>query len=473
MKNRSLQKILGSALLLLASVAHGNVRADTAPEETLQFGRFENVHIYRNSAHPEHVVLLASGDGGWNQGVVDMARSLSRQHALVAGVDVPAYLRRLEQDKDACSYPAADFEGLSQYLQRHYDYPDYVQPVLVGYSSGAALVYATLAQSPPNTFYGAISLGFCPELPLAKPLCAGSGLKTAPGKDGKGLALLPISDPGAPWIVLQGEQDKACAGGTTARFVAQVADAHSVVLPKVAHGFSIGHDWMPQLRDSFSQLVADRPRPAARDKLQGLEDLPLVEVSAQKPGKTFAVVLSGDGGWASIDKSLADTLSGKGIPVVGLDSMHYFWTERSADEMGNDLTRILQHYFSAWNMDRVLLIGYSRGADVLPFMASRLSRELFSRTGLIALLGAEHDIEFEFHVSDWLPGSLKDSGHKVKPELEKLAHDNVLCIYGADESEPLCPDLDPQKFTIHRMPGGHHFGGDYNALAELIIRAAH
>jgi type IV secretory pathway VirJ component len=102
-------------------------------------------------------------------------------------------------------------------------------------------------------------------------------------------------------------------------------------------------------------------------------------------------------------------------------------------------------------------------------MASRLPPDLFARTSLIALMGAEHGIDFEFRVADWLPGSMKDAPYQVKPEIEKLAHDNLLCIYSEDEPASLCPALDPQRFKVHKMPGGHHFGGDYKALAELIL----
>ena len=72
---------------------------------------------------------------------------------------------------------------------------------------------------------------------------------------------------------------------------------------------------------------------------------------------------------ASIDKSLADALAGENIPTVGLDALHYFWTHRSEDEMGRHLAAIVRHYLAAWHMDRVLLIGYSSSADVLPFIS--------------------------------------------------------------------------------------------------------
>ncbi|MEZ5543487.1 MAG: AcvB/VirJ family lysyl-phosphatidylglycerol hydrolase [Pseudomonadota bacterium] len=466
--------ILRYCLLLpffLASMSFARADPAAPAEETFSFAHFGDVHVYRNSAQPKHVVLFVSGDGGWNLGVIDMARSLAGLDALVAGIDITAYLKNIQAVKAACCYPAADFEGLSQYLQKRYNYPDYVQPVLVGYSSGATLVYATLAQVPPNTFRGGISLGFCPDLPLTRPLCRGNGLKFTPAADGKGYDFLPDPSLTTPWVALQGDIDQVCDAKATATFVSQTGNARLVNLPGVGHGYSVQKNWLPQFHAAFTQLVADA-RPPQTAKSADLEDLPLVEITVKQPGRTFAVIVSGDGGWASIDKSLADSLASEGIPTVGLDSLHYFWTRRTEDEMGRDLTAIVQHYLAAWHKDRVLLIGYSRGADVLPFMASRLPSDLREHTALVALLGAEHGIDFEFRVADWLPGSMQDAPHQVLPEVEKLSDYRVLCIYGEDEPAPLCPDLDPGRFTVHKLAGGHHFGGDYAALADLILQTA-
>jgi type IV secretory pathway VirJ component len=440
-------------------------------QDTFQFGNFGDVHIYRQSSQPKHVVLFISGDGGWNLGVIDMARALTDLDALVAGIDINAYFRRLAAGRQACSYPAADFEGLSQYLQKHYGFPDYVEPVLVGYSSGATLAYATLVQSPPNTFRGGISMGFCPDLPLTKPLCHGSGLQFKPGPGGKGYEFLPAADMQTPWIAFQGDIDQVCDPDVVQDFVAQTGQARLVKLPKVGHGFSVQRNWMPQFKASFSRLIENADT-AQKTISAGLNNLPLVEVPAEHPGETFAVIVSGDGGWAGIDKSLAEALARDGIPTVGLDSLHYFWTRRTPDEAGRDLQAVLNHYFAAWRMQKVLLIGYSRGADVLPFMVSRLPQELMSRTSLIALLGAEHRVDFEFRVANWLPGSMKDAPYKVKPEIEKIIGARLLCIYGEDEPDPLCPDLDPKRFKLLKLPGGHHFGGDYKSLAEHILREA-
>src|SRR5438093_10410180 len=101
--------------------------------------------------------------------------------------------------------------------------------------------------------------------------------------------------------------------------------------------------------------------------------LPLVEVlSTRGSSDTFVVFVSGDGGWAAIDKSIAATLADSGMPVVGLNALQYFWKKKTPEEAARDLESIITAYSTKWNKPRVLLIGYSRGADVLPAMIHRL-----------------------------------------------------------------------------------------------------
>lgn len=459
--------LLGLVVLLAGTAARA--------EETERFPPFGKVILYRTSLHPSHVVLFVSGDGGWNQGVVDMARALSSLDALVVGIDVRSYLAALRRSDGACLYPAADFEALSQALQKKLGLPSYQLPVLVGYSSGASLVYATLAQAPPNTFRGGISLGFCPELDVARPLCRGSGLLSKPKPKGRGLLLNPVPEVASPWIAFQGILDQACSPTAAQAFVGRVKGAEIVMLPKVGHGFSVQKNWMPQLRAAFTRLVAGSAPAAGAAPARGpaLADLPLVEVPANGAASDeLAFVASGDGGWAGLDREVAGVLAERGVPVVGLDTLQYYWQPRGPDESARALERILRHYLAAWHKTRILLIGYSRGADVLPFMASRLPDDLAQRVVLIALLGPEPRISFAFHYTDWLTDTPRGNTLPVLPEVEKLRGKRLLCVYGANESDSLCPELPAGLAHLDPRPGGHHFGGDYRAVAERILREA-
>jgi type IV secretory pathway VirJ component len=92
-------------------------------------------------------------------------------------------------------------------------------------------------------------------------------------------------------------------------------------------------------------------------------DLPLVELRATgTPVGSLAVMLSGDGGWASIDRDIGGALAARGVDVVGLNSLRYFWTRRTPDSATADLDRVLRHYLAAWGAERVLLLGFTRAA---------------------------------------------------------------------------------------------------------------
>ena len=445
-----------------------------ASAETLEFGRFGTVTLYHDSPVPAHVVLFVSGDGGWNLGVVDMAQALAGLDALVVGIDITHYLKQLNAGTDACGYPAGDLEGLSQYVQKALDFPHYVAPVLVGYSSGATLVYATLVQAPSATFRGAISMGFCPDLPLTRSLCPGRGLRWTAGPKGKGVRFLPDPTLEAPWIAFQGLIDEVCDPPSVETYVRQVGHAEIVSLPHVGHGFSVQRNWLPQFKASFARLVETTPAASASPVPGGADvsDLPLIELPATGPATDLmAVIMSGDGGWASLDKDVGAALAAHGIPVVGVDSLQYLWKARDPEGIGRDLVRILEHATAAWGERRIVLVGYSSGADVLPFMTSRLPDALRSRVALVTLIGPGAQASFQFHLSDWLGGRPDPKALPSLPEVEKLRGLPVLCISGEKEADSLCANLGERANWVQvvRLGGGHHLGRDYDRVAEEIL----
>lgn len=212
---------------------------------------------------------------------------------------------------------------------------------------------------------------------------------------------------------------------------------------------------------------------AATHDPPGIEGLPLVEVPAAGPsGSLLAVILSGDGGWAAGDKQMAVALAEKGIPVVGFDSPSYLAVQRTPDGAASDLSHLLQHYLSAWHKQQVLLIGYSHGADLAPFMVSRLSPELRSRISLLALLGLEDRASFQFHLADIITEVHHQGDLPVLPELEKLRGMAILCLQGSNESKSLCSQLDPSLARVETHAGGHRIvrkeGDD---VVDLILSA--
>ena len=435
----------------------------------LPAGRFGTVHVYSPTGTPLSVAIFVSGDGGWELGVINMARALRSMRALVIGVNVQEYfasLRRAAQRADAhCQMIAADFESLSHQVQKQLGLREYHVPVLVGYSSGATVVYATLVQSPPGTFAGALSLGFCADQDFAgAALCPGNGLHYTQNAQ-HALVFEPATNLKQHWLALQGQQDQVCAPHAADEFAAQVAGGALVKLPLVGHGFSVERNWMPQFRAAYAQLAA-RP-PVSAGATPEISDLPLQEVHATAAAPEFALLLTGDGGWAGLDQELAARLAAKGVPTVALNSLKYFWTGRTPEQTAGDVTRVLRHYLASWHAQRVLLIGYSFGADVLPFVVNRLPPDVRAQVASLSLLGLDAHASFEIHLAEWVSDT--DAGPATRPELEALKELPILCIYGEHEADSICPQLTGGRITREQVGKGHHFSGEYALLADRIV----
>lgn len=461
--------------------AGGAAPAPVIPGEIkLHYGPFGEVTVYQPAASATSIALFVSGDGGWNLGVVDMARHLMSMNAIVVGIDIRNYLKQVNAATETCRNFAVDFENLAHEVQRRLKLQDYLPPVLVGYSSGATLVYATAVQSPKGTFAGALSLGFCPDLAVTQKLCKGSGLdyefefaKAGGPQAVKGVMLAPSKRNATPWIAFQGDIDQVCDANKTRSFVSQTENARIVWLPKVGHGFSVERNWLPQFKSAYAELA----RPVAPPQpLPELGKLPLVAVPATaSPApdlqELFAVLLTGDGGWAGLDQDVAAALAARGIPVVGLNSLRYFWRARTPEAAAADLERIISNYGRIWRRPKVLLIGYSFGADVLPFLYTRLPEAVRASVRSVNLLGPGNWASFEIRVTDWIPG-VAGPGPALRPEIERMKDASILCLYGAEEHDSPCPGLANARLRAMAIGGGHHFGGDYEAIARSILEHA-
>jgi type IV secretory pathway VirJ component len=211
----------------------------------------------------------------------------------------------------------------------------------------------------------------------------------------------------------------------------------------------------------------------AQSTSPGILGLPLVEVRASGgSGATMAVILSGDGGWAAGDRTMAAALADSGVSVVGLDVPSYLRTPRNPDGASADLKRLLEYYLADWHSRRVILIGYSHGADLAPFMVSRLPVELRSRIALLAMLGLEPDANFRFHVDDIIADFSHKGALPVLPEVEKLRGLPMLCVQASDEGNSLCSSLPPALARVEIRRGGHRIPGSQGPeVVSLILRA--
>lgn len=454
---------------LLLSLMLGAALVPAAAQETVSHGRFKDVRLYRPKGEVKTVALLFSGANGWGAGGPGAAAQvLLDTGAVVAAIDTPSLLANFNQDGGTCVVPEGDVENLSRFLQGYARLPAYFPPLAVGVGSGGALAYAMAAQAPEGTFSGAVSIGFCPSLPLTKPLCKGEGSVFRANKEKSALTLLSDTAMRTPWLALQGAQDRSCPAAATQAFVAKVPSSHWVSVAGVGEDLLGTAAGLSAYEVSYRRMATEvsTSRLSAEAGVE-VGDLPLVEVPSSVASDTLAVLVSGDGGWAGLDKRVAAVMAARGVPVVGWDSLRYFWSARTPQGFADDLARAIRAYSRQWKRSRVVLIGYSQGADVLPFAVNRLPAATRAMVSQTVLLGPGERASFEFKLTNWVSRDAK--GAPVAPELAGFTAASATCIYGTDDRDTICPKLPPEQMTTVPLKGDHHFGGNYDGLAEQIL----
>jgi len=229
---------------------------DPQVDHWINVGGFGEVAIYKPKDAARGLVLFASGDGGWNLGVTDMAHQAVALGYWVAGFSTPQFLKALDAGDGACSDADGVLAKLGTDLVRQLGLPLDTRPVIIGYSSGATLAYAALAADAGQRFGGGISLGFCPDLLIHKAFCPGRGGLTQHWQQQPPTWVFDKRETvDATWRILQGESDQVCDPKFAPDFAAGQKDSKAVMLPKVGHGFGVPKNWMPQYIDSVKDLL--------------------------------------------------------------------------------------------------------------------------------------------------------------------------------------------------------------------------
>ena len=203
---------------------------------------------------------------------------------------------------------------------------------------------------------------------------------------------------------------------------------------------------------------------------KSINELPVVELRAVDDRNDVLVVfLSGDGGWADLDKSMGESFQERGLSTVGFDCLKYFWKERHPAEVSLMLETLIRHYLQAWNKKRVLLTGFSFGACWMPFLVNRLPADLLDRVQFCVLLGPGTFVNVEVHVMDWMGDERRPGALEVLPEARKIKKP-LLCVYGTEEDDTICPQLKAGNVTVLPMPGDHHYNEQYEPVVQAIFQ---
>jgi type IV secretory pathway VirJ component len=220
--------------------------------QIVAIGRFRDIHLYMPPQAPRRLALMLSGDGGWTYNIASIARGLTGDGTLVAGIDTRDLLASLSDDPAACISPGEDLAALARELRRRYA-PQSPVPVIIGHSAGATFAYLALAQAPAQSFAGAITLSFCADLDLSKPLCHAQRVPSS-ARSG-GVRLQPPPSLPAPWVAFHGLDDTVCPAEDSGSFARALPQVRFEPLPHVTHNYLYRSSWWESFRAAYEQLA--------------------------------------------------------------------------------------------------------------------------------------------------------------------------------------------------------------------------
>jgi type IV secretory pathway VirJ component len=198
------------------------------------------------------------------------------------------------------------------------------------------------------------------------------------------------------------------------------------------------------------------------------QNLPMKEWEASAHTKPLVFYISGDGGLNRFSNELCTAINKEGFDVDAMDSKSYFWSQKTPARTAEDISDFLSKKIARRPNQQIVLIGYSFGADVLPFVLNRLPKNIADKIKVSFLMASSGSTDFVIHIAD-LFGSGKRRGMDVLSEVNKISNQKIVILNSSDDKQ-----LDPGKITIKHitevLPGGHHFDGDIDEIVKAIVK---
>lgn len=405
------------------------------------------------------VVLILSDANGWDAVEQAALESVVLAGAIGVGVDLRTWRAALSRETERdCLFLPADIERLTRQLHRSHTAEFYRPPRILGFGEGGALALAIAAQTPNGSFAETIGETVAVDpteaIALPKALCTPAPRRET--AEGTAYGLSPGKLPNPVRITLSVAADPGSRG-----HAALLRASHPDVVIADGEG------------GPARILSAEATGLVARLKPDDVAlDLPLVEDIVTPAHDTVAIFYSGDGGWRDIDQRISARLNEQGVPVIGVDALRYFWSEKTPEATAADLSVIISHYRKRLGVSKVVLIGYSFGANLLPKVYNLLPDADRKAVTLLSLLALSHQADFEIVLGSWVgvAGTAKH-GDPVD-HLATIDAAIIQCVYGLEEQDSGCPALAGRVkdgLELIARPGGHHFDENYELVADRIL----
>lgn len=197
------------------------------------------------------------------------------------------------------------------------------------------------------------------------------------------------------------------------------------------------------------------------------ENLPVKITGGNDPKKPIIFYATGDGGWTKFSNALIQSFNQAGYPVIALNSKDYFWKKKTPAQTASDVGALLEKYLAAWKRDSIVLVGYSFGADVTPFIQNNLAKSISGKTTHLVLMLPYKSTDFEVHLAEMIGISGKDA-YSVPDEINKVEKP-ILFVLGTERDQFPLNTLRIRNYNSITINGGHHFDDNADKVAKNVL----
>lgn len=196
-----------------------------------------------------------------------------------------------------------------------------------------------------------------------------------------------------------------------------------------------------------------------------LNDLPLLlfENDTSK-ADYFVILFSGDGGWIDFIDIWAKAFQKKGISVIGFNTISHFVKEKTPDQIADDLQRVFKNFSHALKKKKVMIGGYSFGAEILPFAYNKIDsiyKSVITKLLLCAPSTADFKVSYNYIYN-------QSSGTLILPDIMKIDSEKFM-FFCDNQKYSLCNVLPAdKKYNIIRIQSGHMFTGKGQLVSNMI-----
>ncbi len=183
----------------------------------------------------------------------------------------------------------------------------------------------------------------------------------------------------------------------------------------------------------------------------------------------LVLYLSGDGGFNSFSNKLCQLIAGAGYTVAAIDSKNYFWKKKTPKDIAADMSNTLKNLIISRQNHQLYIVGYSFGADAIPFIINRIDPLIKKNVRSIVLLEPSVSTDLEIHIADILGRSNIKRSLDVVGEINRIEGIKTSIVLGDDETDFPIEQITLKNFVRKFLSGGHHFSGNANQVAKTTL----